>query len=505
MRLAQRLTLTLVAITVILIAPAAYGLIALRQLQQIAQNLSARDAVGALALGRLQAAFQALDNSQRIYLALGSQPGDSAAAAAAERVASTVQTIELELATLRQRGYAAAASTALERWANLRTAIAEEQRLVEQGNLEQADLHRIERVDPAFLQMDLALDPIGRAINLEGQRQIREAQMIATRAAATTFVALTIALLIALGIGGWTGRNLLRPVTELRRGMSHVAAGDFGEELSIPLDRPDEIGDLARSFTVMAQELATLDRLKAEFVSVASHELKTPLSVIRGYVSLLRDEVYGPVNIEQKKVLNSVGDQTDRLGRLIQQLLDISRFEAGVGRLDVKPIDLRSFLDEFAVSFEALAIQNEIDFVVSIDEQLPQTIEGDGDRLNEVVGNLLANAFKFTPRHGRIELQALPAEDGEGILIEVSDTGGGIPPDQLNRVFEKFYQIESESVPKSAGTGLGLAISKEITEAHGGTIGAESKLGQGTTFRVFLPLRPPEAVRASSTPAPSTG
>jgi signal transduction histidine kinase len=330
---------------------------------------------------------------------------------------------------------------------------------------------------------------------------VREAQMIAARAAATTFVALSIALLIALSIGGWTGRNLLRPVSELRRGMAHVAEGDFSEELHIPLDRQDEIGDLARSFTVMSQELAALDRLKAEFVSVASHELKTPLSVIRGYVSLLRDEVYGSVTAEQKKVLNSVGDQTDRLGRLIQQLLDVSRFEAGVGRLDIKSFGLRQFLDEFAVSFEALAVQNEIDFEVILQDGLPDAIVGDEDRLNEVVGNLLANAFKFTPRHGRIELRASPSRnDGGGVDIEVRDTGAGIPPDQLTRVFEKFYQIESETVPKSAGTGLGLAISKEITEAHGGTIAADSIVGEGTTFRVFLPLHPPEAVRTDSTP-----
>src|SRR5690606_13637868 len=149
------------------------------------------------------------------------------------------------------------------------------------------------------------------------------------------------ALILALAIGVWTGRSLLRPVSELRRGMAHIAEGDFEPNLTISTHRQDEIGDLARSFSLMTTDLAALDRLKAEFVSVASHELKTPLSVIRGYVSLLRDEVYGDISPEQKKVLVSVGDQTDRLGRLIQQLLDISRFEAGVGRLDVREMDFR--------------------------------------------------------------------------------------------------------------------------------------------------------------------
>jgi signal transduction histidine kinase len=489
-RLAQRLMLVFIAMTIILVMPAVLSLRALNELRQISFNLSTRDAVGALALGRLQTAFRELDNAQRIFLALATQPDQRNAAA--ERAMDATASVDAELQRLRDGGYEVASRPAQQAWQRLQIAIAEEQRLVREDAIDEADAHREAAVDPAFREMDRALDPIGEAINRAGLTQVRQAQSIAVRGATTTLLALAIALLIALAIGASAGRSLLRPVAELRRGMGRVAEGDFEETLHIPLERSDEIGDLARSFTLMARDLAALDRMKAEFVSVASHELKTPLSVIRGYVSLLHDEVYGPITAEQKKVLGSVGDQTDRLGRLIQQLLDISRFEAGVGRLDVKPFDLRAFLDEFALSFEALAVQNEIDFSVEVDERLPTIIEGDSDRLNEVVGNLLANAFKFTPRHGRIELRAAPSANGrEGIEIEVSDTGIGIPRDQLPRIFEKFYQVENEAQPVSLGTGLGLAISKEITESHGGTIAAESEVGAGTTFRVYLPLRPP--------------
>jgi signal transduction histidine kinase len=488
LRLGQRLMVTLVAITVILVAPAVYGLFALRQLEQVAYNLSTRDAVGALALGRLQTAFRELDNAQRIYLALAAQAEERGAAA--ERATDAAASVEAELERLREGGYEPATRSAERAWSELQAAIAEERRLVVEGDLPAADAHREAVVDPAVRTMDRALDPIGEAINLAGEVQVRQAQAIAARAATTTLVALAAALLIALLIGTRTGRQLLRPVDELRRGMARVAEGEFEQGLRIPLDRPDEIGDLARSFTVMAEDLAVLDRMKAEFVSVASHELKTPLSVIRGYVSLLRDEIYGSVTPEQKKVLGSVGDQTDRLGRLIQQLLDISRFEAGIGRLDVRPFDLRAFLDEFATSFEALAVQNEIDFEVVVDESLPPTIEGDSDRLNEVIGNLLSNAFKFTPRHGRVALHAHPDSEGaESVVIEVSDTGIGVADEEIPRIFEKFYQVENEAQPRSVGTGLGLAISKEITESHGGTISASSEVGRGTTFRVVLPRR----------------
>jgi signal transduction histidine kinase len=289
-------------------------------------------------------------------------------------------------------------------------------------------------------------------------------------------------------IGTWLTRGVLRPIHELRVGMSHVAEGDFEPDVRLPLERPDEVGDLARSFRSMAEQLQELDRLKAEFVSVASHEIKTPLSVIRGYVTLLADGIYGGVNDEQKKTLEAVSAQTDRLARLVHRLLDISRFEAGGGRLELREIALRPFFDDLTSDFRVLARQNGIDFPVRVGEDLPETIVADEDRLSEVLGNLLSNAFKFTEQGGSIRVDAA-ADDG-GIRIMVEDSGVGIPPDKLPRIFEKFYQVENEAQPRSVGSGLGLAIAREIVEAHGGTIGADSEVGRGTRFVVHLPVRP---------------
>jgi signal transduction histidine kinase len=302
-------------------------------------------------------------------------------------------------------------------------------------------------------------------------------------------VALGIALLLTLVIGFLMTRAMVRPIDTLRRGMAHVAEGDFEPNVRVPTDRTDEIGDLSRSFATMTEQLAELDRLKAEFVSVASHEIKTPLSVIRGYVSLLADGIYGDVNDQQKKTLESVSDQVDRLTRLVHRLLDISRFEAGGGRLEVRRINVRDFLDELTGGFHVLAFQNGIDFSVNVAGDTPVNIEGDADRVNEVLGNILSNAFKFTAHGGRIALDA--RRDGTGIAVEVRDTGVGIPPDKLPKIFEKFYQVDNTAQPRSAGSGLGLAIAREIVEAHGGTITAESQVGRGTKFRVTLPERPP--------------
>ncbi len=322
MRLRQRLVLTFILLSIILLAPSVWSLFALRELRQITYELSTRDAVGALTLGRLQTAFSEVDNAQRIYLALATPE-------ARERVEAGSARVSQELTRLSQGGYEEVVAPAAAAWDRVRAAITEEQRLVEAGAVEAADAHRDGAVDPAFAQMDAALDPIGRAINEVGAQQVERAQAIAVAANTSTVLGLMIALLVALAIGGWSTRSLLRPIDRLRGGMAVVAGGDFEPEVRIPPDRPDEIGDLARSFARMTDQLAALDRMKAEFVSVASHELKTPLSVIKGYVSLLRDGVYGEVPDQQVKVLVSVGEQTDRLGRLIQQLLDVSRFEAG--------------------------------------------------------------------------------------------------------------------------------------------------------------------------------
>jgi signal transduction histidine kinase len=479
MTLRSRVALSLLVITALLIAPAIYGLFVLGQLRDITQDLRTRDAVGALALGRLQTSFGEVTNWQRNYWALA---GDEAAQ---ERVVVHSAEVENELTRLEEAGYAEETQLTRERWRRAQQAMERERELIAAGQLTQAETHRRQVLEPAFEAVAATIEPIGQAINRTGEAQVQRAADLATRAATTTLIALFLALILAIIIAGLLTRSLLRPIHELRRGMSVVAAGEFEPQLGIPPNRPDELGDLARSFQRMTQQLAELDRLQAEFVSVASHELKTPLSVIKGYVALLHEGIYGEIAEQQRKVLGSVSEQADRLGRLIQQLLDISRFEAGGGRLELRPVSLRGFLTELATSFEALAVQNQIDFQVETASDLPDTLVGDPDRLNEVMGNLLSNAFKFTPRGGGIRLRAERANGG--IAVEVRDNGIGIPHDQLPRIFEKFYQVDNEAHPKSLGSGLGLAISREIVEAHGGTIAAESEEGRGTTFRVFLP------------------
>jgi len=250
-------------------------------------------------------------------------------------------------------------------------------------------------------------------------------------------------------------------------------------------NRKDEFGRLSESYEAMANRLAQLDRLKAEFVSVASHELKTPINVILGYVELLEDGIYGKLQDQQREVCETIAAQARNLTRLVRRLLDVSRFEAGGGALECRQLNLGRFLDTLQSSFSVLAMQRSVQFQVNRAEGLPTEVRWDEDRMSEVVGNLLSNAFKFTPRGGTVELSA-EAQDHD-IVIEVRDTGAGIPPEQLPRIFQKFYQADNQAKASAKGTGLGLAIAKEIVEAHGGSITATSIAGQGATFRITMP------------------
>jgi signal transduction histidine kinase len=493
MRLRTRIVLTLLLMIGILSVPAAYGLSALRDLQQIARSLRYRTAQASLTLGRLQTSIEEVKTHQSTWVVMRGEFPTTSLEVRPSLDSASART-DGHFRFLREAGFGEATREAEARWKRIQGWHEEERRILDARQLvgEDASDWRQAHIFPRYDSLDASLDRVAVAIDAVGRRDVIRAQHIADRGVQGALMALAVALAVTVTIGAWLTRGLLRPIHQLQHGMAKVAEGDFEPDVQIPRARADEIGDLARSFDRMTEQLTELDRLKAEFVSIASHELKTPLSVIRGYASLLLDGIYGEMSETQTKTLNSVADQADRLARLVHRLLDVSRFEAGGGRLELRPVDLRAFLADLASGFEVLAIQSGIDFRVDIDAGLPERLVADPDRLNEVLGNILSNAFKFTPKGGRIELSA--RRDGrraDGVVVEVQDSGVGIPADKLPHIFEKFFQVENDAQPRSVGSGLGLAIAREIVEAHGGTIGAASEPGRGTRFIVTLPERPP--------------
>jgi signal transduction histidine kinase len=251
----------------------------------------------------------------------------------------------------------------------------------------------------------------------------------------------------------------------------------------------------------MTAQLGELDKLKAEFVSVASHELKTPINVIIGYLQLLEEGVYGPLTPQQQEIHKTLGIQANTLLRLVKQLLDVSRFEAGGGRLELRTIRLDSLRKELENAFHVLAVQREVKFCVEEKDGLPEEVHWDLDRINEVLGNLLSNAFKFTPHGGSVTLTIEPIDGA--VRMQVRDTGAGIPAQQLPHIFEKFYQADNQGSARAAGSGLGLAIAKQIVDAHGGTISCESKPGIGTAFTITLPVHAARHQLAAGVAAPA--
>jgi signal transduction histidine kinase len=340
---------------------------------------------------------------------------------------------------------------------------------------------------PAVKEAERAMKSIERQIGFKTADRVERTQNLIDDAQQASLGGLVIAILIATMIGIWLMRSISGPVRALDKGMRAVAEGELEHRLDLSTQRRDEFGRLATSFRTMSRQLAELDKLKAEFVSVASHELKTPINVIIGYLQLLQENVYGDLTPKQREICLTLASQAQSLSRLVRQLLDVSRFEAGGGKLELRPMPLGPFLAELETTFRVLAIQRGVRFHVDRGPRLPDHVVWDEDRVSEVLGNLLSNAFKFTERGGMVELSVAASNDS--VQMHVRDTGAGIPAENVPYVFEKFFQADNQAAASAKGTGLGLAIAKTIVTAHGGTINVESTVGAGTRFSITLPVR----------------
>jgi signal transduction histidine kinase len=475
-----RLALGLFAIAVVLLLPLGLALRSLDRVHDETMALRDRDFGASLLLGRMRTATEDLRGAETSLLFIPEVSSRDAMALQITRLAAmldTLRTYQLREAADQIR----AAITAVVRYAPLeyQSALA--------GNARAADTLSNRHVVPAIRSVDRAIGAAQESLRERTRERVQATAALTEEAQRVSAGALALAIGLALLIAFALWRSISRPVHDLAQGMAAVADGNFGHRLSVSPERRDEFGRLSGSFRTMAAQLAQLDRLKAEFISVASHEIKTPLNVILGYLQLLEEGVYGPVSGRQREIIKTLDTQTRSLARLVHQLLDVSRFEAGGGKIYPRPVDLRRFLRDLEETFRVLSLQRDIHFEVERGDDLPGEVLWDADRMNEVLGNLLSNAFKFTERDGRITLR-VEAPDND-IQLSVTDTGAGIPPSQLPHIFEKFFQADNQGPASLGGTGLGLAIAKQIVVAHGGSIAADSTLAVGTTFTITLPVR----------------
>jgi len=235
-------------------------------------------------------------------------------------------------------------------------------------------------------------------------------------------------------------------------------------------------------------QLRELDRMKDAFLSMVTHELRTPLTVISGITEMLETGIYGDLTPEQTEHIRQIAAQASRLRRLVNDLLDLSKIEAGMMKLHREAVSPRFLVEAVLEQLITVAAQAAVVFRNQVSPLLPD-LYCDIHRIEHVLINLISNAIKFTPHGGQVTVSAQTTD--RSIVFCVADTGSGIPPDALPRIFDKFYQVHTSTETGLKGTGLGLAIVKHIVELHGGDVSVESEMGKGSRFYFRLPLELP--------------
>jgi signal transduction histidine kinase/DNA-binding response OmpR family regulator len=337
--------------------------------------------------------------------------------------------------------------------------------------------------------------------------------------AGLTLASILLSVLVAVALAS----RITRPLEELTGGAQGIAEGHFDRRLAIRSN--DEIQILAETFNYMTErlkenveqleesnkklamvneELKELDRMKSDLLANVSHELRTPLTAIKGYTDYILDRKLGPIADKQEKGLLVVQRNLERLSKSINALLDFSRMDVGRIALNIQPFSLSQLVDSIAQTLRSEFEKKRLAFKAALEPDLPLVI-ADREKLSQVLENLVINALKFTPEGGRITLRAVRVQSGgrPAVEISVSDTGIGIPQDQLAKIFNRFHQVDGSTTRRFGGVGLGLAIVKSILDAHGTSVAVESEETAGTTFRFVLPVlekseareeRPPQGV-----------
>ena len=297
---------------------------------------------------------------------------------------------------------------------------------------------------------------------------------------------------LALLLGYAISLSLIGPVRRMDDQLRQIASGDFSQRVRV-LNR-DELGTLADHLNRMSDELGRLyrqlemaSRHKSEFLANMSHELRTPLNAIIGFSEVLHERMFGELNDKQAEYIQDILASGRHLLSLINDILDLSKIEAGRMELELGTFHLPVTLENTLILVKERAARHGISLGLSIDPRLGE-FEGDERKIKQIVLNLLYNAVKFTPEGGRISITAAPADGA--VEISVADTGIGIAPEDQEAIFEEFRQVGTEHAGKREGTGLGLTLTKKFVEMHGGRIWVKSEVGKGSTFTFTLPERP---------------
>jgi len=279
--------------------------------------------------------------------------------------------------------------------------------------------------------------------------------------------------MFTLGFGLLLLRRMSRPLVDLTAAARSISTGNL--DVRVPTDSPGELGDLATAFNTMASDLARADELRRDLTADVAHELRTPLSVIRGKLEGVLDGIY-PATSEH---LEPILEETKLLAHLVEDLHMLALAETGQLALEQRPMDVGDLLRDAQVNFGPHASDRGVILALDLPADLP-AVSADSRRIAQVLGNLLTNALRHTPAGGCVTLSAVA--DAGAVRVTVADTGSGIPPEDLPYIFERFWRGDRSRSRAGGGSGLGLAIARQLVEMHGGEIGVESRMGEGAGF-----------------------
>lgn len=297
-------------------------------------------------------------------------------------------------------------------------------------------------------------------------------------------------IILAALLSLFFSRLLSKPLVKMNKAALAMASGDYQQRVDIQTN--DEIGLLANSLNTLAcrlqEKISQLERqeqIRREFVTNVAHEIKTPLAVMQGFTETMID---GLVKTEKERdeYLQNILDEINRLKRLVYEVLDLKRMEEGHFDFDQEPCDLREIIDRVQRKLTQLTVEKGLRLEISMEKKLP-FVTCNSDRIERVLINLIANAIRHTSTGGKIALWV--TTKANQVHLRISDTGEGIAPEDLPMIWERFYKGDKSRTRTQGGTGLGLAIAKRIIEGHGGQINVESKLNEGTTFNIVLPVK----------------
>jgi two-component system sensor histidine kinase GlrK len=339
-----------------------------------------------------------------------------------------------------------------------------------------------ERIDALIDSARDVLAINNRVVDREVERLRHSAEQVQRNIILLLMFSTAVALAIALALT----RAIARPISEIDGAIRQLGGADFSRPITVR--GPEDLRYLGRRLDWLRRRLDEFETQKNRFLRHVSHELKTPLTALREGAELLHDEIGGPLQPPQRQVVGIMKDNSVKLQRLIEELLDYQRALHAAASLEVKMISLNSLVHEAAQPHELAAQAKGLRLVIDAD---PATVEADPEKLRSIVDNLISNAVKFTPPGGTITVRARTAA-GEAV-IEVLDTGPGVPAEERDSIFNLFFRGRTKSDSSVKGSGLGLAIAREFAEAHGGHIGVVGG-GSGGHFRVTLPRRSARAL-----------